>query len=525
MNICLVKAKEKWKPLVKTVIFGLFPLVCAMVYTFRGGHSIREVYLPASYWNDELVYFKQVEGIVNYGLPQGWFGFQELHGSVYPFAAWSPVILLPWVVWGKLFGWSLLSPIYANIAFNMLAMAIFAILVKPSAKTSVWMLGLMALFTPYSKFILSGMSEALFMACGIVIVALSVSQVRRHGGWKIACLFAIIAFLTLGRPYLGLLFLIPVWFALRSWRFWGLGSSVLIVAASAIGYVIVSQTCSSPYVEPIVETEWLKIFGEEGLGAGIIYIVKTLWDKFVYLFDHHLRLAVKQGLFSGSLYAVVGMTALFLGIYALQLCPWKNKKQKEGQEYWLLALLQFVIVAGMILALFLFYRMAEGSRHLLIFIVMNILWLALLEGKRHYMKIVVALLCLYFFVIKAWVPFDWQVPFDDGIIKVEAEALGEQLEENMILADTEDRFDNTVIWLNSDMVDGESVVFPWGYLYMIPEGFGINFCLQDYVIDNIDQLKSAYIAAIPGGDVEKAIQDLGAQVMGEAENVRIYKLR
>ena len=73
--------------LAQTVVFGLFPLLCAMVYCMKDGHVPGDVFLPSSYWNDELMYFKQVEAVVSHGLPRGWFGFNEAHGSVYPFAA------------------------------------------------------------------------------------------------------------------------------------------------------------------------------------------------------------------------------------------------------------------------------------------------------------------------------------------------------------------------------------------------------------------------------------------------------
>ena len=70
--------------LAQTVVFGLFPLLCAMVYCMKDGHVPGDVFLPSSYWNDELMYFKQVEAVVSHGLPRGWFGFNEAHGSVYP---------------------------------------------------------------------------------------------------------------------------------------------------------------------------------------------------------------------------------------------------------------------------------------------------------------------------------------------------------------------------------------------------------------------------------------------------------
>ena len=95
---------------VKAVLMALLPLLCCLVRTAAEGRSIGQVYLPSSEWNDELFYFKQVEGIVNYGFPRGYFGFNESHALQLSFAAWSPVLVFPWILWGLLFGWNLLMP-------------------------------------------------------------------------------------------------------------------------------------------------------------------------------------------------------------------------------------------------------------------------------------------------------------------------------------------------------------------------------------------------------------------------------
>ena len=70
-NKWLMKIKQNKERVILTVILGCFPLICALVYGALHGHWIGEVYLPASYWNDELFYYKQVEAVVNCGLPQG----------------------------------------------------------------------------------------------------------------------------------------------------------------------------------------------------------------------------------------------------------------------------------------------------------------------------------------------------------------------------------------------------------------------------------------------------------------------
>lgn len=514
------KMKVNRNQIILVAVYGLFPLVCAAVYSILGGHWISDVYLPASYWNDELFYYKLVESVVNYGLPQGWFGFQEAHAGVFPFAAWSPVGLLPWVLWGVLFGWELTSPIYANIFYNMAAMAGFALLVKPSKKQSIFMLGLFAVFGQYSRYLLSGMPESIYIALGILLAGIAVSQNREDKTWKLAAMFAICSFVTMSRPYLILLMILPAWMLIKKKRKIGVLISILVAFGSALGYALFEKLCCAPYFIEIIETAWIRLFINEGFAAGMENLVNSVQDKLQQLIFTHLYRGVKYGLISGALFAVTGALAFLLFVWWI----W-NLKQKKGKEYRGFGLAHVVITVGMMVAIFLFYRIGEGSKHLLIFIALGLIWIALLDEKFYILKAAAALLCLYFFVIKAWAPYDWQVAYDDGRMKAEARDLGGQLDESMVLARTEDRFDNTVIWLASDIVDGESISAPWGYLYMIPEGFGINFCFQDYVMTNMDNLQAAYIAVLPGGDVEKALLERDVDLMGGTEHMRVYKLR
>ena len=71
--------ERRYVTLIKSLLLGILPLVCCLVYCGVQGRSLGEVYPPCSEWNDELFYYKQVEGIVNYGYPQGYFGFNESH--------------------------------------------------------------------------------------------------------------------------------------------------------------------------------------------------------------------------------------------------------------------------------------------------------------------------------------------------------------------------------------------------------------------------------------------------------------
>ena len=122
---------QKYNRILCAFLMALVPLAAYVVTCAIDGKSVLDVYLPASTWNDELYYYKLVEAILEHGYPMGFYGFNESHALKLSFAAWSPVLLLPWVIWGFLFGWNLMSPVICNMVMMCLAVFIFTYLTKP----------------------------------------------------------------------------------------------------------------------------------------------------------------------------------------------------------------------------------------------------------------------------------------------------------------------------------------------------------------------------------------------------------
>ena len=66
---CMERFLDWWKKedrratLLKALLLALVPVLCCVAYCAAQGRWIWEVYLPSSQWNDELFYYKQVEGI------------------------------------------------------------------------------------------------------------------------------------------------------------------------------------------------------------------------------------------------------------------------------------------------------------------------------------------------------------------------------------------------------------------------------------------------------------------------------
>ena len=174
------KQDKRYITLLKAVLMALLPLVCCLIRTAAEGRSIGQVYLPSSEWNDELFYFKQVEGIVNYGFPMGYFGFNESHALQLSFAAWSPVLVFPWVLWGLVFGWNLLSPVICNIVLMTVTMFVFVWLVKPTWKQLGILTVLFGLYSLFVRYMLSGMPEVICFSMLILFYGLAMSYLQKE---------------------------------------------------------------------------------------------------------------------------------------------------------------------------------------------------------------------------------------------------------------------------------------------------------------------------------------------------------
>ena len=505
--------------LIMTAVFALFPLICAMIWSLWNGRTIAQVYLPASYWNDELMYYKQVEAVVKHGWPLGYFGYNEAHAESLYFASWSPVMLLPWCLWGLLFGWNLSSPVYANIFFTMLCMGGFYLLARPGKRQSAWILGMLAIFTPYTRYLLSGTPESLFLALTILFAGCAVAWIHKQSWGYLAAMFAIALFFSLARPYLILFMLLPIFYCIKRYKWKGAAISAGAFLAAAVGYVVVAKYATAPYIGSIIDMDWLSLFVTDGVGAGFGYVFQTLYDKFCGMVYYFILQGVNIGLFPGALYTV---TLFLLILTAIWLVMSYVKKERVDLRwmYWHYG----ISVIGMILALLLFYTLEQGARHLMSFIVLGLLLLGLTEKRVLVMKLATVAVCSYLFIFKAFDPYDWQVPYDDGMVKQELEQLEIQVDTEMQLkTDSADPYENTMIWLWMDTVDGENSYVPWGLIYAIPDGFAINYCTQEYVVDHVAELRSAYIALLPGGEIERLVLEQGYVKIAETERIAVYE--
>ncbi len=507
---------KKYHIFFKAAVMSLLPLLCCIITCVSQGQSIAQVYLPASEWNDELFYFKQVEGIVEYGYPLGYFGFNESHALRLSFAAWSPVLVFPWIIWGKIFGWGLLSPIYCNLFLMMLTLALYVLIVKPTNKQLGILTILYCVFPLFTRYILSGMPEVICFSLIIIFYAISVSFLDEEKNWKLISLFIISALLTLMRPYMILFLLLPMGLWIRRNKKKGIIGSIIILGCTGALYAAIKHYLGAEYFAPLFKTEWITTYFDKGIWAGIKYDIRLLYDMGTDFTRRTLQ-GFRSGLASGAFFA--GYLAVMLILLWQTIQDWRKKRKNEL----ILNGHLFFSFFAMLFALLLMYKLEEGSKHLLTFIAVGIFAISRMPTRYFKKAMSIGVLFAFLYIYRAVHPYDYQIPFATQEQVTKVEKWEQELNCQLILnKENVPNYDNVVIWVWND-IGQDKKLFEWQVLYGVPKGFGISCCESSYVIDNFEQLESKYIAATTGGTIDEMCQEANYKEINRLDNVVVYE--
>ena len=288
-----------------------------------------------------------------------------------------------------------------------------------------------------------------------------------------------------------------------------------IIGVTGIIYVAIKHYLGAEYFTVLFNTEWIEKFFTDGIFAGIKFMLYKICNVGIQFFQMFIESFI-SGLPAGALFVAFILILLLMGMTTVG--KWK-RKEKDVSVYAHFTFCTF----GMWMALLLMYKMTEGSKHLSAFIVTGILLLSLVSVKQLWKWLLTALLCGFLFIFMAREPINYEIPYKTDKLESQLLSLREELKDNMELSDVSPSFENTVIWVFSDEVDGKEVQLAWQMLYLFPDEYGINLCYGNYVLDNYDSLKSRYIATVPGGKIDKLLKENGAPVMAENEAIIIYK--
>lgn len=517
MNIKYVteKISGNYRQIIKVLLLVSLPLIMCYIACLKDGISLGDIYLGNSKWNDEVLYYKITEAVSKFNGPLGNFGYNGSSAELGHFGAWSPVVFVFYIIWAKIFGWSLMSPVYCNIALMMIAMFVFALFVHPTKKQTIFLCLLYGSCSIMTRYVLSGMTEITIYSLLIIFFGISVRAGRTiEDVFKLRYLLILnfLAFLlTLMRPYWILLFAVPAWYWYSRGKKKAVFVEVIVSLFTIAVYFIIANRFCAQYLFPIINLDWLKLVFTNPLQGlyNIMHIfVSSLWQ---------LLQSVGEGIVSGAPMGAMYAVFLMMVIYFVYSILATDKNDKDKRSFFYYGLICFL---SLLLAIFYLYDLEVGSRHLTGFILVFIMVFPLMEtSPKRFLLFLTAFIWL--FCARAADEYTYGIPVRTEEKEAELAHGIEELEQAILIdADSDDAWDNTIIWLYSDETE-----IDFTYLYALPGGMGINLCVKNYVMANFQQLRARYIITNIGEEVDLLCEKEKKELKAEYGNVHIWKLR
>lgn len=496
-------------------LFIMTPLISAALFCLKDGKSISDVYIPLGGWSDEITYYKQIEGILSHGMPRGYFGYNQSRAMYGTLAVWGIIPLIPYVIWGFCFGWNYSSPIYANIYFCVLALLCVYLVLRPKKR---WM-GIFSIFWLSNQFLnrylLSGVVEASVTAQLLVVTALGIyllsdtwrkdqKELSRRDNVALILCSLLTCFLTLGRPYFGVLFLIPFWKACRDKRkAWVILLPILAVVIMAVFFLNNHFFCST-YFSNVLSFKGIREGGVAGLFSQLFYslieIARLIWYAIRY-----------KGIGVGWYYLLLA-TELFVMI---AVCIRRKLCHETIPAMFPITLIGNSLI---LLSIIEMYDLGVGARHILALIVANAFLLAV---ETHWsVNGILAAICLFSIVQtgNADAP-----PYRDDNYADYMEQLKENFSVTVHVSD-HISYENVVAMPTADsnaQNPEQGVSTYYGLMFAMPAGIGISLDYEDFY-DKPEDIKAGYILVHPEGLIREKLQAIGMHCVYENDELELY---
>ncbi len=518
------KALSKRTILISLVLASL-PLIMFILAMMYDGASIESLKVP-TYQNDELIYYYEVAGVVDYGIPQGLFGYHEQYANILSFGAWSPFLIINYCVVGSVFGWSPVNAVIYNLIFMAIAWFVFGILAEPTIGQAAWISILYITYTYVMQGIMSVSPETTCYSYLIVFIGLIYSAGRNNRKIKVILMFLISFVLTLMRPYFLGLFVASGYYLydLKGKKSLPVTCVISCVSMYLHAFICVNFCSGSPMearfskiAHKIIVNTDESVRGSSPKMASAL--LRGLYDQFIYGLKNNYH-EVKWFFTEGNtgrnfvLYILLYIL-LIIWIYILSRNIEGEIKKKYCCIYW------FFYMTSMGIAVTLWFSGWAASRHLSQFILVILIIFAM-EIDRKFLLICAEIAVLFTTIA---VPNGHKDYLSKGEM-AEFNRLRQNLAPEMIIEPSEGpTWDNTVLWLFADYSSGEEKQTSWQYLFAIPHGFAFNieniYNFDEFALQ--DSISSRYVATIPGGNNERKCKNLGMDKIAESNGLVIYR--
>ena len=475
----------------KYFVAALIPIIGCLLFLLYNHMGIGEYTVYFTRWNDELSYYKHTEGILKYGLPKGYFGFNESTALKGTFGAWNPTCLIPFLAVGKVFGWTGRVPIIFNLVIWVLAFIAYVKITNPKWSQLVVTGALYLAFICNHRYIYSVTPEPYITVLLLIFFCIFIRGYNSK--FKVSdyiILDLIIIFLTTVRGYYAVLGVLVIWSIIKKdKKVINFLIQCIVTLGSAVGFLLIKRNYTAPYFEEIVNTSDLK-----NPVVIINLLVSGVKESISYIIQCLQRTSMRGSWY--LIYYLIGMALIYL---------WIKKKDS-------IYAVTFIAWLAILASMFTIYNPKEGSRHLMALAFVG----AVIINQLIQQKLVAAV-SVILLIYCSWLSTDTFYMKLENYGKDWADSLiQEQQELEQLMPATDDRWDSTAI-LTLSMVFND--------MYALPAGYGIQDCDDSYVMEHIDELQSKYVVVRIGEEIETFLADRGYEVIDSYSNSRIYKLR
>lgn len=510
------RKKEYASIIFKCLTALLFPFVLCFIFCAIRKTSLFSLYLPNCYNNDCLFYYKITESMVNNGLPLGYFGFTESHALIGSLAAWSPIIFIPWVLWGKLFGISYLSMIICNICIFSIALCLFTLLSRIEWKQLLCLFVLFLCFPSICIHLMVGLPEAIMISVLLLLIGAAVrAEISEKKTWYIIIMLISGIYLTLCRPYMVVFLLLPCFYMVKKKKVAGSVISLSIILGSLAAYFLIGHFFTADYFEPLFDLSLIKLVLQGHPVGALRKFVSSVTTMIPGIFEFCLR-SFKTGWVSGTQYIVFFESFIFLIFSSFKK---ENKEKRPVTVTFLIASFSLFLAIVFFLG-----KVNEGARHVWCYAIIGLVLIALTEFNiKNIIAKALTMLLLVIFILR-WSPdaIDYDIPFPNDELRADI-SYWQSVFANPDYSLSEDiSYDNTLIWVIIDQKDNQSVITDFHELYALPSGMGISCCYADHVLYETDSLKSRYIATVSGGNLDNFCLEQDYLEIGRTDNLVIY---
>lgn len=485
------------------LILALLPFAISSLFLFsKSEHQSLFTVMPS--WSDEVFYFNQIKSMIKYGNPLGYYGYDGSHAILGNFGTHGWFLLIPYAVFGRIFGLHLNTIPVLNNFFLSIAILIYIYIYRPTIKrTIMFIIGISSPLVIFYANTSLMEGENYFYA---IILAVLLSNFEKNTK-KIKNILIVVTICAIFCRVTWAIMLFPLTMSLLYGKRcntiikWMLAGIVTIVG-TVVGYGFF-RLCGAAYFQQTYAMNDITVLFKEGVSYhNIRNILENIYDGFTITLGKYDQIWSNHARW--YLITTIIISLLFM--------VFNFRKQK-------LSYMPFLIVMGGLTGIITFYTSGmQAIRNSYPFAVFSFVYIicSLQNDKKNW---IVYSACILFFGSTFLIQSQYGYEYREDWYVVQKTGYYESLEQNMmhISLDEEDvnPWNNTLgVFTNQSP---KSV-----YQLFTPAGLGINYYHE--IPESKEDLKPKYCLLMKyDEDAMSKIEEFGYNKICQFYDVVLYE--